>query len=104
MVWSEPLSRRIDSDPAFRSTSANLIPQTSDALRPCLYASRIIAQSRVERFRAALSNANISWGVRITIRPLLTRIGRAFFTAIGITTARFAMVSFLGFLGIRVAV
>src|ERR1022692_281889 len=82
----------------FRSISASLIPQTSDALRPCLYASRIIAQSRVERFRAALSRASVSWGVRIVMRPRFVRIGGPFRIEIGIT-AGFAMGSFLGFWG-----
>src|ERR1035441_10087796 len=98
MVWSEPFSRRTEMDPDFRSISASLIPQTSDALRPCLYASRIIAQSRVARFRAALSRASVSWGVRMVMRPRLIRIGGPFRIEIGIT-AGFAMGSFLGFWG-----
>src|SRR5208282_1252739 len=83
-------------EPALRSMSASLSPQTSDALKPCLYASRIIAQSRVERFFAALSRASISWGLRITIRPCLVRIGRPFEIEIGIT-AGVAISSFLWF-------
>src|SRR5476651_51387 len=98
MVWREPLRRRIEMDPDFRSISAILIPQTSEARSPCLYASRIIAQSRVERFLAALSKASISGGVRITIRPRLIRMTRIALTGIGIT-ARFVMGSFLGFSG-----
>src|ERR1700674_3718821 len=47
--------------------SAHLRPQTSDALRPCRYASRIIAQSRMERARAALSTARTSSGERNAI-------------------------------------
>jgi hypothetical protein len=60
MVWSEFLSRRIEMELVFKSMSASLIPQTSEARSPCLYARKIIAQSRVDRFRAALSRANVS--------------------------------------------
>jgi hypothetical protein len=54
-LGSDPLSRRIESCRFFRFTSARFRPQTSDARNPCRYAIRIIAQSRADCRRAALS-------------------------------------------------